>query len=346
MRAPILLWTAGPDAGPSGPTMSLPAKRGLFERVSSLATAGLLAAMAVGSALSAAPGREDVGKDQTNGKAISSVPAHGGQVERETLIAGYLAQPFYHRSDAHLTRPDGTDLMAKGLGWDGDALKFPIDGGVRAVTGPHTFGFMIDFLHNKAVSRLGRGAHGRRIPNPVIDEVDLEGTIKGNPAPPRAKLTDVFTRLEFTHGHNVLLFTPIMRFAAVTPRIRPYVGVGAGFALPHVEVWFPGEENSRRTNEYQFAGPAAQLLAGVEFRTGNMSYFVEYKFTWAQISATLSESQSWRNFDMPGDLLRQLGRWWRGETDRLGRVRTTLAAHQVVGGAGYWLKRAPATSAP
>ena len=341
MRAPVLPWTAGLAASLSPPTQS-----GRFERMSSLAAAALLTAMAVGSVLSATPEGNDARTEQMRETAISSLPAHGGQVERETLIAGYLAQPFYHRSDVHLTRPDGTDLMAKRLGWDGDALKFPIDGGVRAVTGPHTFGFMIDFLHNKAVSRLGRGAHGRRIPNPVIDEVDLEGTIKGNPAPPRAKLTDVFTRLEFTHGHNVLLFTPIMRFAAVTPRIRPYVGVGAGFALPHVEVWFPGEEESRRTNEYQFAGPAAQLLAGVEFRTGNVSYFVEYKFTWAHISAALSESQSWRNFDMPGDLLRQLGRWWRGDTDRLGGVRTTLAAHQVVGGAGYWLKRAPAAPAP
>ena len=348
MREDTFLRSPALDADPLFPIRSFPAKNGRVERVSSLATAGLLAAMAVSGALSAAPDHESARQAQTQGSALSSAPEASGQTERETLIAGYLAQPFYHRSDVHLTRPhpDDTDLLAKGLGWDGDALKFPIDGGVRAVTGPHTFGFMIDFLHNKAVSRLGRGAHGRRIPNPVIDEVDLEGTIKGNPAPPRAKLTDVFTRLEFTHGHNVLLFTPIMRFAAITPRIRPYVGVGAGFALPHVEVWFPGEENSRRTNEYQFAGPAAQLLAGVEFRTGNMSYFVEYKFTWAQISATLSESQSWRNFDMPGDLLRQLGRWWRGETDRLGRVRTTLAAHQVVGGAGYWLKRAPATSAP
>ncbi|AHB48249.1 hypothetical protein W911_07405 [Hyphomicrobium nitrativorans NL23] len=346
MRVPILQRTVGPDAGPSLPTTPVWAKSGLVERMSSIATAFLLAAMAVNGVLSAAPGGEDVREAQTHGKALSSIPAHGGAAERETLIAGYLAQPFYHRSDVHLTRPDGTDLMAKGLGWDGDALKFPIDGGVRAVTGPHTFGFMIDFLHNKAVSRLGRGAHGRRIPNPVIDEVDLEGTIKGNPAPSRAKLTDVFTRLEFTHGHNVLLFTPIMRLAAVTPQIRPYIGIGGGFALPHVEVWFPGEEESRRTNEYQFAGPAAQLLAGIEFRSGNMSYFVEYKFTWAHISAALSETQSWRNFDMPGDLLRQLGRWWRGETDRLGGVRTTLAAHQVVGGAGYWLKRAPATPAP
>ena len=341
MRAHTLQPNRAPEGG-----LSLPAKCGALERVAALATAAILAAMAVGSVLSAAPDQSDAREEQAHGSALSSNSTHGRQAERETLIAGYLAQPFYHRSDVHLTRPDGTNLMAKGLGWDGDALKFPIDGGVRAVTGPHTFGFMIDFLHNKAVSRLGRGAHGRRIPNPVIDEVDLEGTIKGAEAPPRAKLTDVFTRLEFTHGHNVLLFTPIMRLAAITPRIRPYVGIGAGFALPHVEVWFPGEEESRRTNEYQFAGPAAQLLAGVEFRTGNVSYFVEYKFTWAHISAALSESQSWRNFDMPGDLVRQLGRWWRGETERLGRVRTTLAAHQIAGGAGYWVKRTPAVSAP
>ena len=341
MRAPPLR-TAGSRTG----LLHCP-KSSTVDRIASLATIGLLCAIGTAAGLSAATGPDDAPEAQANGALATVLPDRDRQSGRETLIAGYLAQPFYHRSDVHLTRPDDTDLTAKGLGWDGDALKFPIDGGVRTVTGAHTFAFMVDFLHNKAVSRLGRGAHGRRIPNPVIEDVDLAGTLKGEAAPPRAKLTDIFTRLEFTHGHNVLLFTPIVRLGAITPNIRPYMGVGAGFALPHVEVWFPGEGRERRTNEYQFAGPAAQLLAGFEFRTGRMSYFVEYKFTWAHISAALSESQSGRNFDLPGDLLRQLGRWWRGETPRLGRVRTTLAAHQVAGGAGYWVSRPrPATSAP
>ncbi|MCC7251960.1 MAG: lipid A oxidase, partial [Hyphomicrobium sp.] len=188
-----------------------------------------------------------------------------------------------------------------------------------------------------------RGAHGRKLANPVIENTYTMGTLKGEPAPPLVKLTDVFKRLEFTHGHNVLLFTPIMRLASISPRIRPYIGIGAGFALPHVEVWFPGGSTEVRTNEYQYAGPAAQVLAGFEITTGKMAYFIEYKFTLAWISAALTGDQSWRNFDMPGDLFRQARRWWRGEEPKIGRISTTLVAHQIVVGAGYWLKRAPAT---
>jgi lipid A oxidase len=262
---------------------------------------------------------------------------------REILLAGYIAQPAYHRSDVHLTRPDATDLKLEALGWDGDALRFPIDGGVRSVEWWGSLGFMVDFLHNKAVSRLGKGAHGRKLANPVIEDVNAAGTLAGQPVTPPVKLTDVFERLEFTHGHNVLLFTGLLRPASFGQRVRPYVGLGIGFALPHVEVWFPGGKRDDRTSEYQYAGPAAQALAGLEFRVGKVSYFLEYKFTWARISAALSGDESWMNFMMPGDLWRQLGRWWRGEAPKLGRVETTLAAHQVAVGAGYWLQvRRPA----
>lgn len=260
---------------------------------------------------------------------------------RDILLAAYISQPFYDRSDLRLVRPGGTDLSLKQLGWDGDALMPPIDGGVRSVEWWGPFGFMIDFLHNKAVARLGKGAHGRRIPNPVIEDADLEGTLNGNPAPARMKLTDIFTRLEFTHGHNVLIFTPMVELGAgLVPNVRPYAGVGAGAALPHVEVWFPGE--TTRTNEYQYAGPAAQFVAGVELRHGRFSYFLEYKYSFAWIAGALTGGESWKNFNMPGDLLRQLRRWWRGDTPVFGRFSTTLAAHQAAFGAGWWWQRARA----
>lgn len=305
------------------------------DTLASVAAAALLCAMAVSAALS------DAGTPDAASPGGDRAPAQEAARPRgiETLVAGYLAQPFYARSDLHLERPDGTDLTLKGLGWDGDMLRFPVDGGVRTVTGSGSAGFMVDFLHNKAVARLGKGAHGRKLANPVIEDADTAGTLKGAPAPARVTLTDVFERLEFTHGHNVLLFTPLLRLPSIVPRVRPYVGLGAGFALPHVEVWFPGESRELRTNEYQYAGLAAQALAGLEIRVGRVSYFVEYKLSLARISAALTGDESWLNFDLPGDLLRQLGRWQRGEAPALGRIETTLAAHQAAFGAGYWLSR-------
>jgi len=276
---------------------------------------------------------------QSHEKAATASPAAKPETAgREILFAGYAGSPFYHRSDVHIVRPDDTDLTLKQMGWDGDPLYFPIDGGIRSVEWWGSAGFMVDFTHNKAVPRLGKGAHGRKLAHPVIETAEAEGTLEGQPIPPEVKLTDVLERFEFTHGHNTLLFTGMLRLPSLTPRVRPYLGLGVGFAIPHVEVWFPGGKRDDRTSEYQYAGPAAQAIAGIELRTGKASYFLEYKFIWAHISGALTGDESWMNFWMPGDLARQFMRWWRGEQPKLGRFETTLALHEVVGGAGYWLQ--------
>lgn len=336
-------WTWSRSAGTAARPVRVSAQR--VEALASLAAiAALAATMLHAEILAMAPAGAPVEARDSATSHPSAKPARPG---REILLAGYIAQPAYQRSDVHMTRPDATDVTLKGLGWDGDALRFPIDGGVRSVEWWGPAGFMVDFLHNKAVSRLGKGAHGRKLANPVIEDVDAEGTLAGKPIAPSVTLTDVFERLEFTHGHNVLLFTGLLRPSAITPRLRPYFGLGLGFALPHVEVWFPGGARDDRTNEYQYAGPAAQALAGLEIRTGKMSYFLEYKVTWAQISAALTGDESWMNSMLPGDLLRQLGRWWRGEPAKLGRVETTLTAHQIAVGAGYWWQlRRPTAATP
>ncbi len=289
---------------------------------------------------SAAPQSVTQGGVERAAAESKKAPATG-----ETLIAGYIGAPFYYRSDVHLVRPRGTDAVFRRLGWDGDALHFPIDGGVRTVRWLGSSGFMVDFLHNKAVARLGKGAHGRKLANPVIEEVAVEGRLEGQPAPARMKLTDVFERLEFTHGHNMLFLTPLVRLGPLLPNVRPYFGFGAGLALPHVEVWFPGEAREDRTNEYQYTGLAWQIVAGLEFRSGRGSYFAEYKFSQDWIAGALTGDESWKNFNMPGDVLRQIARWWSGAAPRHGRFSTTLAAHQIVVGGGYWWPRGAAAAA-
>lgn len=261
---------------------------------------------------------------------------------REIFIAGYVGAPFYYRSDVHLVQPGGTDVVLKRLGWDGDALYFPIDGGIRSLEWWGNFGLMIDFLHNKAIARLGKGAHGRKLSDPVIETVDAAGQIAGLPAPARIKLTELFERFEFTHGHNMLFLTPVLRLPNIAPGLTPYLGAGPGLALPHVEVWSPDAAHAIRTNEYQLAGPAWQVVAGLDFRIGQWSYFVEYKFSYAWISGSLTGDQSWKNFNMPGDLLRQLRRWWSGTEPKFGRFSTVLGAHQIVAGGGYWFQRGTA----
>ncbi|MBL8567188.1 MAG: lipid A oxidase [Hyphomicrobiaceae bacterium] len=304
-----------------------------------------IAAILVSSAVDLMPMSD---APNTPAGAATGTAIHGARSEqqrfldREKVASFYLAQPWYHRSDTKMQRNDGTDLTLKNMGWDGDMLMPPIDGGVRYIDWFGPAGFMIDFLHNKAVARLGKGAHGRRISNPVIETVDAEGTLKGAPAPAKLKLTDLFDRFEFTHGQNMLLFGGALRFSGLSSRVRPYVALGGGVAVPHVEVWFKGEKLENRTNEYQYVGPAASAMAGLELRVGRISYYLEYKLSWASISGLLTGDESWKNFNLPGDLLRQFRRWWSGDTAAYGSFSTTLTAHQVVIGGGWRLTPTPA----
>ncbi len=184
------------------------------------AMAGIVALFAVHHALPVLE-PDAAGLQEEAGGSAKPVPA-----PNERFFAFYISQPFYDRSDVHFVRSDETDVVFKQMGWDGDALMPPIDGGVRVVKWRQNFGFMIDFLHNKAVSRLGKGAHGREISNPVIETVEATGRIAGAPAPPKVKLTDFFERFEFTHGHNVLIATPLVRFAEIVKGVRPYAASG------------------------------------------------------------------------------------------------------------------------
>jgi lipid A oxidase len=331
-----------------------------LERLAALGTIFLLCATMASSWIGQDGGTP---KSSIADQQSASQSLHAGN---ETVASGYVGAPYYYRSDLHLNRPNGTDMTLRRLGWDGDAFYFPIDGGARVIRWSGALGVMVDFLHNKAITRLGKGTHGRKIENGVVEDVETTGTLEGKPAPSPLHLTDLLDRLEFTHGHNVLLLTGLARMAPLTLNIRPYLGFGFGAAVPHVEVRFTGESSENWTNEYQYAGPAFQILAVLELRLGRASYFVECKFFWSSISAALTNGKSWSLKDlhsswlprwfvepfsglseMPGDLWHQFTRWWNGEAPLEGNFTTHLAAHEIVVGAGYvWPGAVPANAGP
>ena len=89
-------------------------------------------------------------------------------------------------------------------------------------------------------------------------------------------------KLEFSHGHNMLMLTGLVRLPGIGPRLSPYAGLGGGVLLPHTEVEL-AQGNHPRTYEYNYAGPTGQALVGLEIRLSRMSFFVEYKFTYARL---------------------------------------------------------------
>jgi hypothetical protein len=277
--------------------------------------------MAAIIAASVLPGPQDPAQTQSEDADILARAALAEQVRYkggETLIAAYTGAPYTYASDLHIERAGG-DMTVHGIDWEGKAFDDPIYYGARVarwLTGSN-LGTMVDFTHSKAYA-------------PLDQDVQLSGSKDGAPLPPQAKVGDVFHKLEFTHGHNMLTYNLLWRLPSLGNFICPYVGLGAGAALPHTEVQIKGVRG--RTYEYQYVGPAAQIVFGIELRVPRLSYFTEYKFTAASYRAPLQNRDGgW----LPLDLINQFQRWLSGQQPVGGWASTTLVSHQVIGGMGY-----------
>ncbi len=238
----------------------------------------------------------------------------------ETMVAGYLGVPYTYASNVRIVNPaEMTHFTIENVEWEGKPFKSPIYYGVRVARwGPSNWtGVMVDFTHSKTISKPDQ-------------EVEFKGLINGAPAPAKAKIGAMFKHLEFSHGHNMLTLNGLFRLANLTPRLSAYVGAGGGVALPHTEVQMRGE--AKRSYEYQYTGPVAQALVGLEFKLAETSVFFEYKFTFADYVAPLTRMDGTWLFM---DLWREIGMWWRGEKPPGGVLDTRLASHQVIGGVGY-----------
>ncbi len=235
----------------------------------------------------------------------------------ETLIGGYGGLPYTHASNVRFSGPDGAELTLHGVNWDGRPFKSPIYYGVRAIRwGSGTTGGMLDFTHSKTISQRDQ-------------VVRISGTRNGQTLAPSNTIGDTFRHLEFSHGHNMVTLNGLLKLAPLSPVLQPYVGAGAGAALPHTEVQFTSDPT--RTYEYQYTGPVGQAVLGLEVRLPRITLFVEYKFTLARYIAPLTgrNSTGWGLLDFP----LQAQSWWRGERPRYGFLATTLASHQIIGGA-------------
>jgi hypothetical protein len=287
-----------------------------FDLVAALAAAAMITASTAAGIMEQARVDNEPQAAQGSDKGTGSSAAIG----RETVLGAFTGVPYTYPSPARIENPGAkaaTDFTIDPVAWYTNPFKSPIYYGARVAqwfTGGRA-GTGVDFIHSKALA-------------PLNDEANFSGTLEGAPLPPRAPIKDVLSKLEFSHGHNMLLLTGFLRLPSIGARISPYVGAGAGASLPHTEVEYENGSHPR-TYEYNYAGPAAQALAGFEIRLSKLSVFVEYKFTYADYNAPLSEVDgSW----LPLDLFRQAKRWLAGEPPPGGHISAKLVSHQVVGG--------------
>jgi lipid A oxidase len=189
--------------------------------------------------------------------ALASWPA---PLRAEVQISVYGGANENFSSRASVDKSPVSD--SRTLDWDGNSFQMPPYWGARGtywLNPGSSWGIALDYTHAKAYAKL----------NFATDPT--------------------YSRLEFTDGLNLLTLNLLYRFDPLWGNtLIPYVGVGAGLSIPHVEVGlkaFPGQQ----TFEYQFTGAAAQVLAGVEYRLGpSWSLFAEARLSYAQIDADLA----------------------------------------------------------
>ena len=174
----------------------------------------------------------------------SARPAAAGT---ELSFYGGMQDAFDSR--VHGTDPGGVGAFDFTADWSGKSLRNPPYFGVRATWWrDERLGFGVEYTHSKIY------------------------------ADDATKLSSGFTRLEFTDGLNIITANVLYRWPDPDRRWTPYVGVGLGIAVPHVEVTSAGGS----VFEYQYGGPAATAMAGVSYHLSDRwSAFGEYKLTYS-----------------------------------------------------------------
>jgi len=289
----------------------------LIEQVSAALAAALLITMA------ALPQERELEPART---AAGVQGAFAGAPGRESTFGAYLGAPYHYPSDFHFTKQGVHDFNIRKVEWYTHPFENPLYYGARIQrwSAGGVFGAMLDFTHSKAYAPLDKPA-------------SLDGTFEGKPLPPGDESPEkpslmpprkIFNKLEFTHGHNMLTLNGLMRFARFSNVLIPYAGIGAGVSLPHSEMQLQAD-GDKRTYEYQYAGPCAQALLGLELRLRTGSVFLEYKFTIADYRAphTLRDGSLF-----PIDIWHQLKRWRSGAEPPGGWGETRLTSHQAIGG--------------
>jgi lipid A oxidase len=188
-------------------------------------------------------------------------------------FAFYGGSSWHHDADVELTTPTAS-LEFEDVAWRSDSFQSPPHWGVRVSRwfgAENRFAVALDFVHAKVI------AEGD-------EQVAVSGTRNGVAVNTTERVDATFSRYEYTDGLNLGTLNLLYRVPGFSTRVTPYVGLGIGAAVPHVEVTAPGV----RAYEYQTAGVTGHGLIGLSgLVTEHIGAFVEYKAGYTDIEADL-----------------------------------------------------------
>lgn len=239
--------------------------------------------------------------DPGSGAASGAGGKRAATMGHELQVGAYGGYNHTRPSTVRMVQPGGTNLTFTDVKWMGESLKTEPYWGVRvSYWNPKLrgLGLMFDYTHAKATA----------LKDQVLNQ---SGMRDGEPVPDTEPFDATFRKLEFTHGLNFFTLNALYRNRSLHAWIAPYVGVGMGLSVPHVDTNRAGAPDEERTYSHQITGLAFQALGGIEWRlmkSGRASAFTEYKLTYTSN---------------------------RGDLNGGGRLDTDLWTHQVPVGFSY-----------
>jgi lipid A oxidase len=180
---------------------------------------------------------------------LSTLVLAAGTASAEMQISAYGG--VQGATGSNVKTSDGADFDPN---WSGKSFKNPPYYGVRGTwwlddLNHPDWGISLDYTHAKVYGDLNK--------------------------------TPDWSHFEFTDGLNLLTVNALYRFQDPARKWTPYVGVGAGINVPHVEV----TRASGKTFDYEFGGLALQAQAGVSYQiTKHWSTFLEYKGNYSFVN--------------------------------------------------------------
>lgn len=188
--------------------------------------------------------------------ALAALTGFAGVAQAEVELSVYTGFQTAPHSGVSGTDPGGIGAFDFNAKWEGKPFAAPPYYGLRATWWQsENLGFGIEFNHAKVYA----------------DSATLAAS--------------GFSRLEFTDGLNLITLNAFYRWPGAFGQLTPYVGAGVGISVPHVDV----ESGGGKTFEYQYTGPAAQLVAGMKYDlNAKWALFGEYKGSYSMNKADLA----------------------------------------------------------
>ena len=165
--------------------------------------------------------------------ALAAAALFAGPLRAENEISLYSGSQGASASDVIVRDHIDIGDSRFRVDWQGKPFAMPPYYGVRWTRWAESgFGWGAEFTHSKVYA----------------DDATLE--------------TSGFSALEMTDGLNIITVNALYRWQRPGRSVTPYVGAGAGIAVPH----FEATTERDHTYGYQTTGPAVRLMAGASYR--------------------------------------------------------------------------------